>query len=48
MVTANKTFGDLEAAERLGMATALIRHDDSPLKTFHHLAAHILEMNRDA
>jgi FMN phosphatase YigB (HAD superfamily) len=28
MVTANKTFGDIEAAKSLGMKTGLIRHQD--------------------
>jgi FMN phosphatase YigB (HAD superfamily) len=38
MVTANKTFGDLEAAERLGMTPMLIR-DESGLCDLYSLAA---------
>lgn len=37
MVTANKTFGDLEAAEALGMTPMLIRDGDGP-KTIIELA----------
>jgi 2-haloacid dehalogenase len=39
MVTANRTFGDLEAADRIGMRKALIRDPEhSPLAGLHDLA----------
>lgn len=38
MVTANKTFGDLEASAKLGMRSVLIRDGDGP-KTIPELAA---------
>lgn len=38
MVTANRTFGDLEAASALGMQTRLIRDPSSELSTIHELA----------
>ncbi len=38
MVTANKTFGDLEASAALGMSSQLIRDDSSDVKTIIQLA----------
>lgn len=38
MVTANKTFGDLEAAAALGMQPQLIRHEDARVATIIDLA----------
>lgn len=38
MVTANKTFGDLEASRALGMEAILIRDEESPVKTIIDLA----------
>ncbi len=38
MVTANRTFGDLEAAQMLGMQPMLIRDEQSEIKNIIHLA----------
>ena len=41
MVTANKDFGDLEAANDLGMQSVLIRDPEAPFRTIIDLAARL-------